>query len=183
MARKVTLAEIQRAVRAGAVIKRPPPVPTVTLEDVERLLNRRPVGLTVDQVLDLIPQPPPVPVVPSADEIARLAAGLIPPAPVHVVPTPDLDGMLDDVMYDDRDGLIIKLRSGRTIKLKIAGTTTVIEQVVQQGTGTGSGVESRYHIDSDEVVRIPEGRNMLLAGGLINDGVLINDGRLIEVLP
>lgn len=67
--------------------------------------------------------------------------------------------------------LVLYLTSGERI---VAGD-------VGGGGGDAFGNMSRYHIPSGETVRVPEGYNFLVVGGLELDGVLEVDGRVVEL--
>lgn len=121
MAKVVSISELSRLARDGArIVKREKPNPFAA--EIERLradlqaLAERPAP---------VPQPvvmPDLPPVPTAAEIAALVHV---PAPV----LPDLPPADDvqDVTYDERGRLRIKLKSGKQFEVRISGTTTVVQ--------------------------------------------------------
>lgn len=115
MPKVVSMADLSRRVAAGAVVRRAPAPPPLTVEEV---LSRLPPALTVEQVLAQIKFPE----IPTADQIAAL----VPPLPAPALP--DLDGLLEDMTLDERGRLRAKLKSGRVIELRIQSSTTVVQQ-------------------------------------------------------
>lgn len=112
MAKVVSLTDVARLVRSGARVRKPAPPPPV---DVEELVRR---------AAALVPPPPAATV--DLDGLAARAAAMvqIPSPPPPQIPTA---ADVEDVTYDERGRLRIKLRGGKTFEVRIAGTTTVVQ--------------------------------------------------------
>lgn len=116
MAKVVSLTDVARMVRAGARVRKPkPPAPPPPV-DVEELVRR---------AAALVPPPPAATV--DLDGLAARAAAMVqippPPPPPQIPASADVE----DVTYDERGRLRIKLRGGKTFEVRIAGTTTVVQ--------------------------------------------------------
>lgn len=106
MPRQVTYAGLARLVAQGAAIRRPPPVVAPAPEPVD-------LDAVIAAVLARLPTPAPV----------ALPAVVATPVPVEY----EAGDTIEDLTYDDRGRLRLKLKGGRLLEVRIAGTSTVVQ--------------------------------------------------------